>query len=906
MEMSAFTIDDFTGGITDNYVDAASNKYQVADNFFVTQNKKLLVRWGSSIFDSTHHTVLASGNPRIGGLINYDSDNVLFVQIAQNIYYNPSSWQSLLGPSSNACFNTAASTNYMSYAEWAKHLFLVNDAYSYPSKIWKDDAGVVKLRTAGLPSLDLFAAINLANNIKAKYNQHRTDVTANRHPTDDDTNVVSAANASDLTTLITLVTELLVDFDAHATDASLGAGWAFHGATATTNERPLNTTAPRTLTECLARLDDLRTHYIAHEADAAPHTAIGTQVADQITVSRNFTIAPSAGGTNYIYAFVYVYKYTVGNLVYEDFGPVKQVAFTKAAAITAVSPATVSNFAPFQIANGAIFNWETSGSGQIVIRVYRTINNGSTFYWVEDLADTTATNTRVGFISNSAISGATTYVDGSTDAVLLANNRQLYINGGVPDNDQPPPAKFVHITDNFAYYGNIKEGSDVFPNRLRQSFRSDPDSCPGSFFLDLEDEIVGLSSVNSIPIVFCKRFAYRIDGSFDDLGRGGMQAIKIVDAPGCLGHQSIVQTSVGVFYAGIDGFYWTDGFRVQKISDEWNTTYRGITSTETKQKRIYGTYDAENRRVWWGIQYDSTSSDNDRFLILDLRWGVRPDSCFTTASNGVDFAPTACVFFNKKLVRGDRRGYLFSHDSTVSTDLKVDIASAPSAWVKKTIQYQYKSVASDLGDGQNKKIISRITLEGKNEGRVSFLVRSINDDGRSIRDLREFRFRSSNEWGDELLFWGDSSVLWGLDGEMSMWGRFPAQQFRCQRKQIEIVNSNTIVVNSDTIGLATLDGTANTATLVNAGTTWPTDSVDYYLSLETDSYAKQYLVTAINVGKTVLTLQDTQGTLPTGNVKWQLKGYIKGEILHLNKYTLHVTSFSKTQEHFTGRVGENA
>lgn len=907
MDMQTLTFDDFSGGLTDSYVDAPLNKYQVADNFFVTPNKKLLTRWGSTYYDSTHHTVLASGTPRIGGLINYDSDSVLFVQIGKNIYYNPSSWTSLLGPSSNACFNLGGATNYMAYSEWNKHLFLTNDAYSYPTKIFKDQNGTVNLRTAGLPSLDLFAAINLANDIKTKYNLHRVDNNGggtgsgpDRHTANDTTNSISSVNASDLTSLIVLVTELLTDYNAHQNNS----GGSFHGSVVAA-ETVLNLTPPRTLSDCLARLDDLRTKYVAHEANATPHNAIGTQAASQISVSRTLTFSPSAAGKNYIYAFVYVYKYTVGNLVYEDFGPVKQVAFTKAADITAGSPVTISNFTPFQISNGTTFNWETSGSNQVVLRVYRTINNGTTFYWVEDLADTTATNTRVGFLGNSALSGGS-YVDGATDTIIQTNNKQLYINGGILDNDQPPPAKYIHIVDNFGYYGNIQEGADIFPNRLRQSVRWDIDSCPAGNFLDLEDEIVGLSSVNSVPLAFCKRMVYRIDSFYDDFGRGGMQGLKVVDAPGCVGHQSIVQTSLGVFYAAIDGFYWTDGYSVQKLSDEWNSTYKTITSTSTKQKQIYGAYDVENRRVWWGIQYDSSSLDNDRFMIFDLRWGVKSGACFTTASNGVDFAPTALCFFNKELVRGDKRGYLFRHNDSYKSDLKIDTGSAPSTWAKKTIIWDYKSVATDFGVNHEKKFVPRITIEGKNQGRVSLSISSINDDNFSTTTLSDIRFRGANQWGDELLFWGDESIIWGLDGQMQVWDRFPARQLRCQRKQVEFTNAYTIVTNSDTLGTCLLSGAANTATLNVSSSTWPTDSIDYYLSFETDNYTKQFLVTAINGAKTVLTLQDTGNVLPTGSVKWLLKGYIKDEVLNLNKYTLHFLPFSKTQQHFTGQVGENA
>jgi len=899
--LASLVINDFSGGITDNQVNAPLNKFAVLDNLLINSNLKAYQRPGSEMYDSTHHTVLASGNPRIGSLINFDNSTTLYVQIGVNVYYNPSSWQSLLGPSSNACFNAGGSSSYASFSEWSKHIFACNDAYSYPSKIYTDSGGTTRLRTAGLPNLDLFAAMSLANDIKAKYNLHRVDSTgADRHTTNDTTNAVTSNNATDLLSLITLVSELLTDYNAHQNNS----GGSYHGSVVAT-ETVFTTTAPRTLGECIERLDDLRIKYVAHEANATPHNTIGTQAAHQIAVSRNFSIATSAAGTNYIYAFVYVYEYTVGNLKYIDFGPTKLVSFEKGAAITAASPATISNWAPFQIANGTIFNWDTAA---ITIRVYRTINNGDTFYWVEDQVDTTVTNTRVGYIQNSAITGSTTYVDGATDAIIQAANKQLYINGGVLDNDQPPMAKFVHITDNFAYYGNIREGTDIFPNRVLQSAKFDPDSVPAGNFIDLEDELVGISSFNSVPIAFCKRFVYRLDGSYDDLGRGSIQALKIINAPGCVGNQSIVQAAEGIFYAGVDGFYWTDGFNVIKLSDDFNTTYKQLVTTSTKQLRIYGCYEEQERKVHWGVTYDDASSDNDKIFTLDLRYGLKRDSCFTTWSNSTSFAPTAIVFFNKVLVRGDRRGYLFKHTSINKSDPRVDTAVTPSSWATKYIPFRLKLPHLDFGVQKERKFVPRVTFIAKNRTNLSMQISSINDQGKSTTSLREVRFRGNNAWGDELLTWGDSTILWGQDGEIAVWMRFPAGQLRLQHKQLEFANAYSVITNSDTLGTATISNSANTAVLDNASAKWPSNSVDYYLSHSVDSYGAQFLVTAINSPtNTTLTLQDVGGTLPTGaGIEWLLKGYKKEEEIEFDSITIQWMPLSRTQQQFIGSLGENA
>ncbi len=80
--------------------------------------------------------------------------------------------------------------------------------------------------TSGTPAATTFAtAVTLADDIKAKYNNHRTDVNENSHPTDDDTNVVTGAGGSTtIAALVTITNDLLTQYQAHALDV----GSVFH------------------------------------------------------------------------------------------------------------------------------------------------------------------------------------------------------------------------------------------------------------------------------------------------------------------------------------------------------------------------------------------------------------------------------------------------------------------------------------------------------------------------------------------------------------------------------------------------------------------------------------------------------------------------------------------------------
>ena len=134
----------------------------------------------------------------------------------------------------------------------------------------------------------------------------------------------------------------------------------------------------------------------------------------------------------------------------------------------------------------------------------------------------------------------------------------------------------------------------------------------------------------------------------------------------------------------------------------------------------------------------------------------------------------------------------------------------------------------------------------------------------------------------------------------------PARGLRCSYMQIEVTNAYTVVTNSDTVGTATVNNIAKTATLDTAATAdWPENSVDYCLSFDSDGYSKQYLVTAATAD--TLTFSDIANTSPTGSRAWLFKGYKKNEILNLLGLNIHYAPLSKTQTTYeAGDSGANS
>lgn len=591
------------------------------------------------------------------------------------------------------------------------------------------------------------------------------------------------------------------------------------------------------------------------------------------------TCTPTAGANSYIYAFHHSFSYTVGDQTFQDEGPITTVEVNNA---DAPNSNQIAITAIPVIANGATDNYATS---TITIEIYRTTNGGATYY-------------KVGAVTN----GTTTFNDTVSDATL-ATNATIYTNDGTVEFDPVPKHKFGHVINNIAYYGFLQDSSGVdFPFRIRQSTPLAPSSAPETFFTDLEDEIKGIGSVQSIPIVLCKRHIYRLEGNFDQFGRGGINPVRISDTAGCISHLSIVSAEGQLFWAGNDGFYTSDGYKVMKVSDKVNSRYKLFRDQADDVKRIYGTFDEENRRVMWAVQKNSSNVENDTVALLDLRWGLRDHSTFTTWS-GTTFRASSLVFFNEDLYRADDNGIVYKHDPDTLTDPRVDPIVVAGSWEEETVIWTYESCSLNFGSSFFRKKPTRILTTARNIANTSIQIISIDDDGKRERYLRPIRWRNNVVWGDVNLVWGSTECKWKVLGVIEQWRRFPSQGLRVSFIRVKISNAYSVVSNSDTLGTAACDSTAKTATLTDAGTKdWPSDVVDYRISTDADAYAEEFTILE-RTSDDVITVVDSSGNFPNTTQKWLIKGYRKGEPLNLQGYVVHTAN--EDQQQITYETGDD-
>lgn len=616
--------------------------------------------------------------------------------------------------------------------------------------------------------------------------------------------------------------------------------------------------------------------------------------------TTTYTTAGTAG--SYIYAFVWKHTFTSGTRTFVDrsapFYETKANIYgnVKGTAGTLVNSGGESYYAT-----------AAAGSESLVLEIYRTVNAGTVFYLV-------------GSVDYAAL--ATGVTDGIADATLV-NNTTLYITDGSAPRDQPPISKFFHVTESgVGLYAHIYDGTDVFKNRVGQSLPGIPNARPGNFFDDTNEEVTGVSSFRDVPIVFCTNSIYRGEGQFTTTGEGEFKLKKVVDGIGCINHNSIVQTFVGVFFAGSSGFYWTDGYTVTKLSDELNDTYSTAFSTAARQRACNGAFDEINLRVLWTALETSTA---DQLFVFHLRQGIKPNAAFaiwggftetTHPESNIwpatvpltitdNYQAKGLLWADGSLYRGDSRGYTFLFDSAMKTDPRVDTSLATySSWGTTYIAYDWESVAIDFGAGLVRKWTPSVELIVKARGNISVRPRIDRDLEDNVKQCREIKEVSEVTWGQAGILWGDPA-LWSSERALRLFQRrFPARGLRCTYRTVGFANSFTILYKSDSFALGTLNHAAKT--LLLAAGSWPTDLLDYYVSFEGDNYTDKFLITVRSAS--TLTLSDATGRLPiNGTYKWQIHGYAKGNVLNVQAVNLPYTMITDSQRLYrAGEEGGNA
>jgi len=587
---------------------------------------------------------------------------------------------------------------------------------------------------------------------------------------------------------------------------------------------------------------------------------------------------------SYLYRFVFSIDYKVGQVDFTDISapsePIQIDSMESPASPTSGDTTwwDYIGLAGLQVlANAANTHYDVTNSK---VEIYRTIGDGSVYY-------------KIGEVTN----GTTTYLDYTDDTTLLSNEA-LYTNGGIVGNDSPPVTGIIHALDNRMYY--------AVGNKVFQSLSNDPDSVPANFFDTFEEDVIGISSTRSNLVVFSNLNVYRVEGEFDELGNGFMRHERIFDRTGCVAQQSIVKADNGLFFAGKDGFYFTDGFQCFRVTD-FEDTFVGYTLTDQQKKAITGAYDSVHKKVFWTIETTNFYTNPNLIIVLDLQFGIKKDiTPTTTYSGGFDgytgFNPTALTFFNNYLHYGDGDGYIMFEDISAYVDLVKNTAVAATAWDKRTLLWNYKSCNDDFGSANFRKYFTRVNVEFEQITNLSVQIKSDADKGRIMSDLPIIRSRKLLDWGDPKIDW-TSSVYTAKDGGViDEFRRFHADgSLRSNYRAIELQNAYCVVVASNIMGNLNVTAfAANIWTLTLLGSPtykWPLYSVGYFVRIG----GVDYPVTS-RVSDSVVRVSDSGLTplIAQANIQWEMWGYPKNEAAKLVNLDVNYEIMGQMQKDYQG------
>ena len=592
---------------------------------------------------------------------------------------------------------------------------------------------------------------------------------------------------------------------------------------------------------------------------------------------------PETGNpNNYVYTLIYAYTYKVGDVTFKNVSKV----FVRAASTS--SP--IGGGSTVNITNLPILNEARLDNANIVIEIYRTQNSGTV-------------SRKIGEVAN----GVTAFADSVQDTGAWGDGILLYTEGGLAEHSQPPKCKYMFIVNDIAYYLDVVEeldsGDEIRPYRFVQSIPNAVSAVDETFFEDLDDDIVGGSHVRGLPIIFTKSFIYRIEGRLNADGSGSIRKRVISDTIGCLSHNSIVRTGQGIFFAGLNGFYVTDGYNYKSLTkDDLDDSYAKLAQTASQGARIEGKYDEKNERIWWACS--ETDSENDLVWVLDLK------SQKFTKVNGLEMFFSALLYKDGNMLRGDEQGFIYEFNEDDTSDLRREFGVASFSWQTERIPYRFKTVAIDAGNPHIRKWGHEATLSIKSDVPAAIKPISNNDDGEKVKDMQEIRLSGSWIWRDPNFIWRDPEFTWRLAETQVKQRRFPKGHARFRRKQLEIVPVRTNLYKSDVYDEADASyvdpGDPNEFYLdIPAPAKWPTNILLDFITFEESGYVYQHQITERVSDQR---LRITGGTLVPGLAKrWVINGFRRSQRMEIKAISMKIAPIDNVGgEYKKSESGENS
>lgn len=851
----------FDGGITDNYINADINQYKTADNFII-EDGGLRLRYGNRVIFN------ASSTERIMGLFNMNEEVFFakgdsFYKLENAVYEEQKTFAELQAP-----IDVSGSIRDAKAATWVLREFLSGEiVYVH----FDTEHSTVQIKPED--------AVDLQNITYTVYGFERYNNELIINPplasffnVADETSYPSAAEWQD---------------QLHVVNS---------GVTEPTREYnyPMRVWKESESPEVYK---SVRLGLPQFEIDDLP---------GEIVFPQNQDLSPTPNH-QYLYYFHYEYEYFVGDIRFKNVSTVYSEIAATAAPIGTVNP-------PFdntvQIAGFPDLNEARIDNDSVRIGIYRTTDGGTTARKIGEVPNgyggVFVDNVKDEDIATGGVDELGQPLD---DAGIV-----LYTEGGLSEHYPAPKCRYLMIVNDTAYYMNVIEetsaGEEFRPYRFVQSIPNAPSAVDPSNFDDLDDVIVGGSHIDGVPLIFTKSFIYRIEGAVSADGSGSIRKRVISDTVGCLSHNSIVRTNDGVFFAGNNGIYVTDGYRTKLLTEELDDTYAELVSTQLKSDRITATYDAKNELIYWA--FSEKGDENDVCWVYNIKKGG------FTRTRGIQMDFSSLMFFQKYVMRGDSLGYIYEFNEDDSSDLRRDPFNPfATDWEKERIDYEFETVAIDGGNPHARKWGHECTFSITSSIPSAIAVYSNNDDGEKTIEMKEIKLNGSIVWQSPNFVWRDEDFQWRLSGTQTRQRRFPRGSARFRRKQILIKPSITNLYKSDTYDLADVyvnpDDDQKLIVEIQGNAKWPEDITKDIIRFDADKYIN---ATGVVDERIVERLDDKRIVIDRGQVaeriggdyyRWTIVGYKRDQALEIRAMSVKFAPLDNVSgEYKSSEAGENS
>lgn len=280
----------------------------------------------------------------------------------------------------------------------------------------------------------------------------------------------------------------------------------------------------------------------------------------------------------------------------------------------------------------------------VFVEVYRTVSDGSTYYYV-------------GSVLNNPTAGVVTYTDTSSDAVI-AVSRSIYTTGGVKQHDIP--AGGAHVV---AWKGALlTHGSDDDSVWISgEVLAGEGPWFSSEFNLPAFEggRVTAFAMLDTTPVVFKAARAFYLDGEPPtDTGSSSITAPRSVQTPyGCIDPRSIVTTPQGLYRMTETGIWMLDRSLVdQPVGKAVEDSYRD------------GFAAAAIVAAQGLVRFLQTGTDDYDVLNFDMHNGAWSKDVLLDVQASTDADPVAGVMYQGAFHWLSGAGCLYRESTTSYTD----------------------------------------------------------------------------------------------------------------------------------------------------------------------------------------------------------------------------------------------